>query len=122
MPLPRERRTSPRCDAVKNESRLEFAVPGGWRRTDARIVNVSRDGALVVSEHLAAEEATVWLRVESPAKSDWAEATIVRLGPDRHIALRFPRGCPDDLLLAGSIGIDLTSMVLDRSSFASTFD
>ena len=122
MPLPPERRTWPRCDAVKNQSRLEFAVGGGWRRIDARIVNISRDGALVVSEHLAAVEATIWLRVESPVKSDWAESTIVRLGPDREISLRFPRGCPDDLLLASTIGIDLTSMILDRSSFASTFD
>ena len=107
---------------MKNESRLEFAVRGGWRKINARIVNMSRDGALVVSDQFAAEDARIWLRIEHPVKSDWVEATIVRLGSDREVALSFPRGCPDDLLLAGTIGIDLTSMVLDRSSFASTFD
>ena len=122
MSRPSERRASPRCDAVKNQSRLEIAVPGGWRRTEAQIVNISRDGALIVAENPPADESPVWLRVESPVKTDWAEATIVRLGRHREIALQFPQGCPDDLLLAGTLGIDLTSMIIDRSSFASTFD
>jgi PilZ domain len=119
---PPERRSSPRCAAVKNQSRLEFAVPAGRRRTDARLVNISRDGALVVAENPPPDEAPVWLRVESPVRTDWVEAMIVRIGQDREIALQFPLGCPDDLLLASTVGIDLTSMILDRSSVASTFD
>ena len=94
MCRPSRRRASPRCDAVRNQSRLEIAVAAGWRRTEARIVNISRDGALIVAENPEANEFPVWLRVESPVKTDWAEATIVRLGRDREIALQFPQGCP----------------------------
>ena len=122
MSRPAERRASPRCDAVKNQSRLEIAVRGGRRTREARIVNISRDGALIVAENPPANEFPVWLRVESPVKTDWAEATIVRIGRDREIALQFPQGCPDDLLLASTVGIDLTSMILNRSSVASSFD
>ena len=122
MSHPSERRASPRCDAVENQSRLEVAVPEGRLRLEARLVNISRNGALVVTENPVSDKSPIWLRLESPVKTDWVEAMIVRLGRDREVALRFPRGCPDDLLLAGTIGIDLTSMIFDRSSAASTFD
>ena len=39
-----ERRDSPRCRAVENQSRLEFAVPEGRRRAEAKLVNISRGG------------------------------------------------------------------------------
>jgi PilZ domain len=119
---PSERRASPRCDAVENRSRLQFAGPEGRGRLDARLVNISRDGALVISKDFPPQDAPLWLRVESPVKTDWVEATIVRRGRNQELALRFPRRCPDDLLLAGTIGIDLTSMIFDRSCGASTCD
>jgi hypothetical protein len=119
---PAERRVAPRCDAVENRSRLEIAVPDGRRRIDARLVNISRGGALVFAENSPWFESPVWLRVESPVKTDWVETLVVRRGQDREIALKFSRGCPDDLLLAGTIGIDLTSLIMDRSIGASTCD
>jgi PilZ domain len=119
---PPERRTSPRCVAVENQSRLEFAVPDGSRRIEARLVNISRDGALIVTENPPPYAAPIWLRIESPVKTDWVEAMIVRLGQNREIALQFPRGCPDDVLLAGAIGIDLTSMFLSGATVTSSFD
>jgi len=119
---PPERRASPRCDAVKNQSRLEFAVPNGSRRIEVRLVNISRDGALIVTENPPPDGAPMWLRIESPVKTDWVDAMYVRLGQNREIALQFPRGCPDDLLLAGAIGIDLTSMILGGAAVTSTFD
>jgi hypothetical protein len=97
-------------------------VPDGRRRIDARLVNISRGGALVVAENSPWFESPVWLRVESPVKTDWVETLVVRRGQDREIALKFSRGCPDDLLLAGTIGIDLTSLIMDRSIGASTCD
>ena len=45
-----ERRASPRCDAMKNQSRLEFILPSGRRRVEARLINISRDGALIVAD------------------------------------------------------------------------
>jgi hypothetical protein len=50
MPHPAERRTWARCEAVKNRSSMEFATPRGRQRIEARLVNISRDGALVVAE------------------------------------------------------------------------
>jgi PilZ domain len=117
-----ERRDSPRCDAVENQSRLEFAVYEGRRRVEARLVNISRGGALLVSENRPPRAAPLWMRIESPVKTDWAEAMTVRLGQNHEIGVQFPRGCPDDLLLAGTIGIDLISMIIDPSSIASTYD
>jgi hypothetical protein len=117
-----ERRISPRCDAVNNQLTLEFAVPNGRQRVGARLVNISRDGALIVTKNPALCEPPIWLRIESPVKSDWAEATIVRLGQNQGIALRFPRRCPYDLLLAGTIGIDLTSMIFDEHQEVSSCD
>ena len=117
-----ERRDSPRCDAVENQSRLEFAVSGGRRRVEARLVNISRGGALLVADDHPPRESHVWMRIERPVKTDWAEATTVRVGENQEIGVQFPRGCPDDLLLAGTIGIDLISMIIDPATVASTYD
>jgi len=107
---------------LKNQSRLSFAVLGDSRRINVRLVNISRHGALIVAENPPPDEAPMWLRIESPVKTDWVEATIVRRGQNGEIGLRFPRGCPDDLLLAGAIGIDVTSMILGGASVTPSFD
>jgi hypothetical protein len=117
-----ERRDSPRCNAVENQSRLEFAVYEGRRRVEARLVNISRGGALLIADNHPPREAPVWMRIESPVKTDWAEAMMVRHGQNQEIGVQFPRGCPDDLLLAGTIGIDLISMIIDPALNASTYD
>jgi hypothetical protein len=118
----RERRDSPRCKVVENQSRLEFAVPEGRRRVEAKMVNISRGGALLVTGNPPACHASVWIRIESPVKTDWAEATAVRLGRNEELGVQFPQGCPDDLLLAGTIGIDLISMIVDPARLVSNFD
>lgn len=117
-----ERRDSPRCDAVENQSRLEFAVSDGRQRVEARLVNISRGGALLIADNHPPRQAPIWMRIERPVKTDWAEATMVRLGQNQEIGVHFPRGCPDDLLLAGTIGIDLISMIIDPTTTASTYD
>jgi hypothetical protein len=107
---------------VSNQSRIEFAVPRGFQETAARLVNITRVGALAVAEQPPPRVDSLWLRVENPVKTDWVEATIVRFGEDREIALQFPRGCPDDLLLASTMGIDMTAMLVDGSGGSSTSD
>jgi hypothetical protein len=114
-----ERRAFPRCEAVNNQSSLEFAVPAGKRRIEARLMNISRNGALLLAQTSGPYETHTWFRLECPVKTDWVEATIVRVALDRAIALTFPMGCPDDLLLASTMGIDLTSM-FSSGSFASS--
>ncbi len=105
-----ERRASPRCDVVNNLSRLEFFLPSGRRRLDARLINISRDGALIVAEQPLPCDDPFRLRIESPVKTDWTDAVTVRVGRDRDVAIKFPGLCPDDVLLAATVGIDLSRL------------
>ncbi len=87
------------------------------------MVNISRGGALLLTRNPPDCHAPVWIRIESPVKTDWAEATTVRHGRNNEeVGVQFPHGCPDDLLLAGTIGIDLVSMFVDPARLASNFD
>ena len=122
MPHPAERRTSPRCDAVENRTRMEFATPKGMQRRKAKIVNISRDGALIVTENPPPHATPILLRIESPVKTDWVNAIVVRLDQDRQIGLKFTRGCADDLLLAGTVGIDLASLIRDGANLSTACD
>ncbi len=113
MPDQHERRASPRCDAVRNQSRLEFFLPFGKRRIEARFINISRDGALIAALETPPCDEPFRMRMESPLKTDWADAVTVRVGVDHNIAIRFPGRCPDDLLLAATVGIDLSHLFRD---------
>jgi hypothetical protein len=108
-----ERRASPRCDAVNNQSRLEFFLPSGKRRTEAQFINISRDGALIVALEPPPCDEPFRMRMESPLKTDWADALTVRVGREHDVAIRFPERCPDDLLLAATVGIDLSHLFRD---------
>jgi PilZ domain len=107
---------------VQNRSRLEFAVGHRWQRIEARLVNISRDGALIVAENSPPHATPILLRIESPVKTDWVDAIIVRLDQNRRIGLHFTRGCADDLLLAGTVGIDLASMIRNGEIGTTAFD
>jgi hypothetical protein len=120
MSILAERRASVRCGVVPNKSRLQFDVSHVRKSVEARLVNISRDGALLVAEYPARNEQPIWLRIETPVTTDWAAAKVVRLGQDHEIAVHFPRRCPDDLLLAGTVGIDMTTMIFDWGNKAST--
>ena len=111
MPYHDERRASPRCNALRNRSTIEFAAPEGRRRIGATLVNISRDGALVVADKPMFRAGPLSVRIDSPVRTDWVDARVVRFEPTREIALHFPQGCPDDLLLAGTVGIDLAFMI-----------
>ena len=122
MPYHDERRASPRCDAVRNRSTIEFVAPEGPRRIGATLVNISRNGALVVADKPMIRAAPLSVRIDSPVRTDWVEARVVRFEPTREIALHFPQGCPDDLLLAGTVGIDLAFMVRNEVNGTTTCD
>ncbi len=117
-----ERRASPRCNAVQNQSRIELPVSQGRRTVEARLVNISRHGALIVADNLPCDATQIRLRVVTPVKSDWVEARIVRRSENHEIGLKFPRRCPVDLLVAASVGTDLTSMFFRGGTCTPTFD
>ena len=95
-----ERRFSPRLTVVKNRSRIEFGTPSGQHRVAASMLDVSREGALIVAEEPLPLFERSWVRIEDPARTDWIATVAVRLGDSGHIGLRFIDPCPDDFLLA----------------------
>jgi PilZ domain len=117
-----ERRVSPRCDVVKNRASIEFAAPEGRRRIGGTLVNISRGGALVVADKQMLRAVPLSLRIESPVRTDWVDANVVRFDPNREIGLHFPQGCPYDLLLAGTVGIDLAFLVRNEVNGTTAFD
>jgi hypothetical protein len=121
-PFPDDRRAAPRCDVVKNRLSIEFAAPEGRRRIGATLVNISRGGALVVADKPMIREAPLSLRIESPVRTDWVDAKVVRFDPNREIGLYFMQGCPDDLLLAGTVGIDLAFLVRNEVNGTTAMD
>ena len=104
-----ERRNSPRCNAVANQSQIQFPAADGAQRVKAELINLSREGALLVVESPAPCDKSVWVRIDEPVQTDWVRAVTVRLGRNREIALRFPVACPDDLFAAGTVGIAVLS-------------
>jgi PilZ domain len=116
MSKPLERRALPRWTVVKNQSELGFATQTGNRDGENRLVNISRGGALFVFDETPPLHEPIWVRMESPVKTDWLAAVPVRVGPLREVAVSFREPCPDDFLLAAMLGIDLgpTIMGCDR--------
>ena len=90
---------------------MKFAAPEGTRRIEGQVANISQDGALVLADNPPPAGALVWLRLESPVRTDWFDARVVRSHHEREIGIRFTVDCPDDLLLAASVGIDLGFLV-----------
>ena len=107
-----DRRLSPRWTAVANEITLEIPTRTGNRRAKARLVDISRDGALLLTDEVP-PAGVLWMRMESPARTDWVAAVPIRQGPSRRVAVRFPRPCEDDLLLAATLGLDFGPTLLD---------
>jgi hypothetical protein len=86
------------------------------------LVNISRSGALMVADKPMLRAVPLTLRIESPVRTDWVEATVVRFEPTREIALHFPQGCPDDLLMAGTVGIDWAYLVRNAANGTTACD
>jgi hypothetical protein len=117
-----ERRAAPRCSAVQNQSRIEFATGQERRRIAAQLINISREGALVATETPPPCAMPISVRIESPVRTDWVDAITVRLDHQRQVGVRFIQGCPDDLLLAATVGIDIAFMVRDGPNLTTVFD
>jgi hypothetical protein len=117
-----ERRAAPRCSVVKNRASIEFAAPEGRRRIGGTLANISRGGALVVADKQMLRAVPLSLRIESPVRTDWVDAEVIRFDPNREIGLHFPQGCPYDLLVAGTVGIDIALLVRNHPNLTTAFD
>lgn len=107
-----DRRISARWSAVPNEITLEVQDGAGSRRAKARLVDISREGALLVADEVP-PAGRLWMRMESPARTDWVAVVPVRRDATRGVAVRFARPCEDDFLLAATLGLDFGPTLLD---------
>jgi hypothetical protein len=106
-----ERRAFARGTALSNRSRLELTTADGRRRIEASLLNVSRGGTLMSATETPDLHTPVLIRIESPVKTDWVAAVVVRLASLGQVALSFIEPCADDFLLAAWVGLDFTLML-----------
>jgi hypothetical protein len=106
-----ERRAFARGTALSNRSRLELTTADGRRTIEATLLNVSRGGALMSATETPDLHTRVLIRIESPVKTDWVAAVVVRLASLGQVALSFIEPCADDFLLAAWVALDFTLML-----------
>lgn len=98
LPGQEERRRTPRYKAADTPALLGWTHGDAFRTCPATLINISRDGALVVAHGWPPIEESVWLSVEGQVPTDWLEATVVgpmelREGLPR-LRLSFREPCP----------------------------
>ena len=82
------------------------------RSSKGYILNISDHGALVFCDSFPPRGENVLLRLKRPVQSDWIASIVVRHNQQNEVAVDFNMGCPYDLGLAATLGIDLISSVL----------
>jgi hypothetical protein len=111
-PLPKERRRSQRLSTVPNRACLEWWDRSQKRSSEGRILNISDHGALICADSFPQLGENVLIRMKGTVQSDWAGSIVVRQIQENEVALDFNMGCPYDLELAATLGIDIISSVL----------
>jgi hypothetical protein len=110
--FPNERRRSRRLQTVPNQADLEWWDRSQKRSSEGKILNISDHGALVFSDSFPQLGENVLIRMKRPVQSDWTGSIIVRHDQPNEVAIDFILGCPYDLGLAATLGIDIISSVL----------
>jgi hypothetical protein len=82
------------------------------RSSNGNILNISDHGALVFSDAFPQLGENVLIRLKRPIRSDWTGSIVVRHDQQNQVAIDFILGCPYDLVLAATLGIDIISSVL----------
>jgi len=111
-PLPNERRRSRRLQTVSNHAVLEWWDHSQKKSSHGKILNISDHGALILADSFPQLGENVLIRIKRPVQSDWAGSIIVRQIQQNEVAIDFNMGCPYDLELAATLGIDIISSVL----------
>ncbi len=110
-PFSEERRRSPRLQTVPNQAVLEWWDRSQTRSSEGNILNISDHGALVFSGSFPGLGENVLIRLKRPVQSDWTGSIVVRHDQQNEVAIDFILGCPYDLELAATLGIDIISSV-----------
>ena len=102
-----DRRAHARQVVVPNRAALDWGTKTNDGGREARLLDISRGGASLDSRDAPPLGQPVWLRLESPAPTPWVGATVVRRDGPRHVGVRFDGECPDEVMLAATLGISL---------------
>jgi hypothetical protein len=102
-----DRRAHPRQVVVPNRVALDWGSTTSEGGYEARLLDISLGGASLESRIMPPTGQSLWLRVESPARTQWVSATVVQSARQCRIGVRFEESCPDELMLAATLGISL---------------
>jgi len=103
---PTDRRGHPRRAVVTNRAALDWGTMTRDGGGDARLLDISRGGASLETRDSPPPGQLVWIRLEAPALTPWITATVARRDASQ-VGVRFQGECPDDLMLAATLGISL---------------
>lgn len=114
MTLAIERRTSPRHTTVNHQTSVQLMDWTGRRITRASLVDISTDGALILTDQTPGLNRPVRVRFDNAMELGWMVAIPVRLGRSKEVGIRFTHPCPLDFLWAARRGTDSRSVAGDE--------
>ena len=88
-----ERRSSPRFPTVENRVAVHINLDGQSRLARASLINISRTGALLYMHDKVAPNATVYLRLEYPIKTNRIKGQVIRRKREGRVGIQFTRPC-----------------------------
>ena len=89
-------------DQNAKKYRVQFLEWMGHRSTRVILLNISSDGASILTDEKPGLDRPMWIRLEDPVKSDWLEAIPVRYGESHEVEVHFSHPCPIGFLRAAT--------------------
>jgi hypothetical protein len=91
------RRRSPHDPVPSSRASLLWRGEGRACSSRARLLNIRRTWDFVIADRQPPVGQAVWVRVEKPAPTEWAEATVVGRAGQYRVALEFRCRKPEGL-------------------------
>src|SRR5205814_1300295 len=104
MTVHADRRTSPRQPAVENSLCVEWWEGAKLCQTWGRLLDVGCGGASLAAPCPLPAGRPIWVRLEEPAETDWAMATVVHQDPTGRAGVGFREPCSVFFLHAATLG------------------
>jgi hypothetical protein len=110
IPNGRDRRVEPRYEVTEDRLWIEWREADNFYGRSARLVNVSRHGAMVVASVPLRAGQKLRLYLEEPAPQDAVFATVVGILEGRQgfhqLRVHFQAPCPDSFIDAAALGFE----------------
>lgn len=100
-----DRRSAPRLAARAHAARLGWDDGDRPAELDARIVDISRSGALVEAPGWRDGPRSAWVRIIRPASTGRVHVGVVRRAEGGGVAFAFEGPCPTELFLSATLGL-----------------